>query len=199
MTKQLTATTDDPCGIDDRTHGNVGRVQTNASLLPGARHHLMAVPHLPGTAGHHHLTAKLHPPRTDARHHHLTAKLHPPKTDARHHRPTAKLRLPGIAGLTVELQLPATARHLLTAVLRLPGIAGLHHLVTVLVTAVHHHTAVLHHLRTVGPPLTAALRLPGTARHNHLRTVRQLPGILARMSNTFRELPTTHHRVSSTR
>ena len=183
MTKQLTATTDDPCGIDDRTHGNVGRVQTNASLLPGARHHLMAVPHLPGTAGHHHLTAKLHPPRTDARHHHLTAVR----------------RLPGIAGLTVELQLPATARHLLTAVLRLPGIAGLHHLVTVLVTAVHHHTAVLHHLRTVGHHLTAVLRLPGTARHNHVRTVLQFPGILARMSNTFRKLLTTHHRGSGTR
>ena len=66
-------------------------------------------------------------------------------------------------------------------------------------TAVHHYTAVLHHLRTVGHHLTAALRLPGTARHNHLRTVRQFPGILARMSNTFRELQTIHHRVSGTR
>ena len=103
------------------------------------------------------------------------------------------------------LRLAGTAGHLyLTAMLRFPGFAWPHNLTAVsllclLVTAVHHLTAVLHHLRTVGHHRTAALRLPGTARHNHLRTVRQFPGILARMSNTFRELPTTHHRVSSTR
>ena len=137
--------------------------------------------------------------RASSPHGQATFKLYHPRTDARHHHLTAVQRLLGIAGLTVELQLRGTARHLLTAVLRLPGIAGLHHLVTVLVTAVHHHTAVLHHLRTVGHHLTAVLRLPGTARHNHVRTVLQFPGILARMSNTFRKLLTTHHRGSGTR
>ena len=113
-------------------------------------HHRTAKLHPPKTdARHHHLTAKLHPPRTDARHHHRTAKLHPPKTDARHHHLTAVQRLPGISGLTAELQLPATATHLLKAVLRLPGIARFHHLVNVL-----HLLEIAGHLRH-----TALLRL----------------------------------------
>ena len=115
------------------------------------------------------------------------------------------LEIAGQLRLTTVLSPTGTAGHIyLNAMLHFPGITWPHHLTAVgllclLVTAVHHLTAVLHHLRTVGHHRTAALRLPGTARHNHLRTVRQFPGIPARMSNTFRELPTTHHRVSSTR
>ena len=115
------------------------------------------------------------------------------------------LEIAGHLRLTALLRLAGTAGHLyLAAMLHFPGIAWSHNLMAVnllclLITATHHLTAVLHRLRTVRHFLTVMLHLPGTAKHHHLRTVQLFPGLIARLSSTFRELSATHHRVPGTR